>query len=965
MFHGYLIGSAKATELPNWQIEPNNTIANPITSQMVHVKINKPAESAVMYRLCTQNDDGSCKTGLVSFQGTDVYVELGFSSEKSSRLVGLYAYKGKDVNKAEDLLADKYPGITVNFDYRFRAVAYDLTAEKLPKGDFLLKATPTSTTDLDIAKQAKLYKWRFYTPVTSNDGTISWKSLSVSTTDKPELLVARSAPGIMYVGIKAVSTSNYDSTGYYEGLETVLSTTTDPAAHINKIVIQAKPETAVAPTITVGFSTNIVTSDNKIPANHKFALTKSQITLFSGGVLALPINPVSSQTENINPNYIEIELPNGISLNQPSVTSFKNKFTEVPTTISGYHRYRLEKDTGTTNWGQNNTYVNIYPTFADSMAGVANLQIKMRLYNLGEEGRTDLWQTLPITLEVPPDLRLPKRLTTSFSYANIDGGLLLNQGTNGNVDQFLNLYKKLGFNTVPARLTTVNLDTTKLLFTPKQRTTGTWEGLRYGPTFSAFYYNYVFSPSQYKRSIFNALFFDKIAPFFKITKTFDGKDALVAPTSAEFLASYDTLVTKDSFNAAFGTPFLTEDEFATEKTKFFNAIKYNIDTKGMDMAYDGILLTANLDDIEKITTTSKPEYFYLDAEDFTTYNDWKLNIPQSANAQLRKNPNESDLAEADRILSEFWDKFNYAVRKGSPDTKVVYYSSNAYNNKGMQVTPWKILQDHNFIQQTDTYIPGRNLGEFINLIRANKLALPEHYDSMPILTTGTYNEIDPQMIFDQVIHTFLNGATGFSYFGESTIDDMADVLNISKAIKLVSPFEDLIMDGDVAYSDISDINNATVSAMKKDRNYLIGVTPEDKTKNSKLTIHTGNNLYYLMVDQKTNESTLFRGPDINIDKALDTTTVYSLIPTSGSLLLTTDKHYAMSGSEITYTLAFKNTTGGTINSVIFESPIPDFATLVTSSVTNSGIIENNKIKWNVSNLTANQEFSAQYKLKVR
>lgn len=972
-FHGRFI-KVPVAFASGWQLGPNNDATHPLTSRIVNITIANPTSGAAYYRL-VKNDssklgasgkffglksDGDALKGTVNLLGMDK-----IKDHKELLLVA------KDNS---DNTIFTYPDIiTIYVDYRFESLSFDLTANLLPSGDFTIMANP-SVASASLANEpqnaVKLYSWKFYEPIFDKltGALTSWHLLSTSTTDVASLLVARSAPGTMYVAVSAKSGATYDTAGYYDGLSTVASTDIDTTAHINKIVVKTKPESGDGTAITPGFSTNTVTSDKIIPANHKFALTKNQITLFSGGMLALPINPGASQTEIINPKYIEIELPSGISLEQPSTTSFKNKFSIVtsPEIASGYHRYRLEKDGGA-NWGLNNAYVNIYPTFADNMAGATSLIMKIRLYNAGEEGRVDLWQTLPITLEVPPDLQLPKRLTTSFSYASTTGGLLLNKGADGNIDQFLNLYKKLGFNTVPNRLTTENLNTTNLLFTPAQRATKAWEGLRYGPTFSAFYNNYVTSSNQYKKSIFHALFFDQISSFFKITKTVDGKDTLVAPTGAEFLASYDTLVNKNTFNAAFGTHFLSDDDFAPEKTKFYNAIKYNIDSKGgLDMAYDGILLTANLDDIEKITATSKPEYLYLDAEDFTTYEGWRKNVSQSLNAQQRKNSGESDIDEADRMLSEFWDKFDQAVHKYSPDTKVVYYSSNAYNNKGMEVTPWNILQDHNLIQQTDTYIPGRNLGEFINLIRANKLALPEHYDNMPILTTGTYNEIDPQMIFDQAIHTFLNGATGISYFGESSIDDMADILNISKAIKLVSPFEDLVMDGDVAYNDIHDSNNAIISAMRQNSGYLIGVTPQDKTKNVSFFVQTNNNMPYKLVNQKTGLSVDVHGPDIEIPAMImDSTTVYSLMPTTGTLELKADREYVITGSEVNYTVKYKNTSPSNLTNVTFSVPVDDFAQIDAASITNGGSLLNGKINWTLSNpLAPNQEFIANFKIRV-
>ena len=55
-------------------------------------------------------------------------------------------------------------------------------------------------------------------------------------------------------------------------------------------------------------------------------------------------------------------------------------------------------------------------------------------------------------------------------------------------------------------------------------------------------------------------------------------------------------------------------------------------------------------------------------------------------------------------------------------------------------------------------------------------------------------------------------------------------LKISQAVKLVTPFEDLIIDGALADAYISSASNCVVSAMGLGGEFLIGVTPLVATK---------------------------------------------------------------------------------------------------------------------------------------
>eukprot|EP01052_Picozoa_sp_SAG31_P011709 SAG31_NODE_669_length_12945_cov_4.141912_2_plen_179_part_00 len=65
---------------------------------------------------------------------------------------------------------------------------------------------------------------------------------------------------------------------------------------------------------------------------------------------------------------------------------------------------------------------------------------------------------------------------------------------------------------------------------------------------------------------------------------------------------------------------------------------------------------------------------------------------------------------------------------------------------------------------------------------------------MPSL--GTYGQLDAVDTFEGALHSYGAGATGFSFFLGSCLDDPAKVLALSSATALASPFEDHFLKGE-------------------------------------------------------------------------------------------------------------------------------------------------------------------------
>ena len=69
----------------------------------------------------------------------------------------------------------------------------------------------------------------------------------------------------------------------------------------------------------------------------------------------------------------------------------------------------------------------------------------------------------------------------------------------------------------------------------------------------------------------------------------------------------------------------------------------------------------------------------------------------------------------------------------------------------------------------------------------------------------------------------VSGASGFSYYSGSDFHDMQYFVSIADAMRLLVPYEDLIIDG--ALAPLTSSSGCVASAMGLSGTYLIGVTP--------------------------------------------------------------------------------------------------------------------------------------------
>jgi 4-alpha-glucanotransferase len=135
---------------------------------------------------------------------------------------------------------------------------------------------------------------------------------------------------------------------------------------------------------------------------------------------------------------------------------------------------------------------------------------------------------------------------------------------------------------------------------------------------------------------------------------------------------------------------------------------------------------------------------------------------------------------------------------------------------------------------------------FAKWIRLNKQAHQAHglRGMVPWVTTGFDGVLTESQVFEQAVHLFAAGATGFNVFSDAADGDWdtwGTLLGFVRATELVLPYEEIVAFGDVAFSDLlvptasgtsvigdSGDNVLAASAMKYQGQYLIALSPLER-----------------------------------------------------------------------------------------------------------------------------------------
>ena len=556
-----------------------------------------------------------------------------------------------------------------------------------------------------------------------------------------------------------------------------------------------------------------------LPTPHRFCIVDPNVTLFAGAQLKIPLcrpDPKASvdpcQRTNIQcqpggrnanvspmgdcasndechsmpwalqveiasqPGFVSVIAPSWLKLHPRNNASTRSSADSATLNSTKALPGGLTRSTFATasrkspRWSTYNNYAPLYTTFPAENAGtrarpLPPVALQVLIHADPADADTlpvEAWQRLLARAVVTPALAaVPQRLVTSYTWA--DSSLLYDPPTPSPAQPsaFLELYRGLGFNTVPAvslpaqfkPWTASNTTVAPKPGAPPELTPAGrrgvpgWEGLLFGPEVSA-------------------------------------PDPSGGASNCKRYAP----------NASMLPPGLSAAETKLELAKWSNAHDYFLATGNLDVAYDGIFARQNNEHFCALMATTQPDWVFLDDESFGEgWVPWANTVTSSANAVARRLPGESRTNLAWRMAVELLSGFTGCLATVSPSTNVGWYAD---------PFPDQIFASAGISMQPSLYSTIRDLQDHVHTVRHARqsqgaMASGKTRHLLPWLTAGTYGQMTAVATWEGVLHTFGGGATGFSFFLASlhSLDDPAKLLALSTAIALAMPFEDHLVDG--------------------------------------------------------------------------------------------------------------------------------------------------------------------------
>jgi hypothetical protein len=541
------------------------------------------------------------------------------------------------------------------------------------------------------------------------------------------------------------------------------------------------------PKLPTGFTGPVhVTKPLRTP--HQFAIINSDLATFSGAQIRLPIaKELATEIPKVA-HFATILAPAWLVV-RPKANTTQPTYAAASLNASkpiaagsgpvvGNDEARLQQTFFSNRWETYNDAVRLYLMFDRNHAGKI-IAVHVLLHDSLDELKAathdqTLWQTVHLELVVTPDLR-PKlgagktNLTTSITWSS--AGLFYTGAAHGAHYSFLELYARLGFNTVPGVGCCPNTipgawDTPKPSWQhpggeldgryayPGNRTSEDWSGLQYGPEISGF-----------------------------------GRDFSFAKKPLNMTLLPRQFVTNEA-----------EEMLKWERAKNFTQ---NSPHSMVDLAYDGAFLRADIADFCAAINASRPPWIFVDDEGWPAFSGWVQGCC-SPNAEARRLPNETDFDLSWRMVSEFLHMWSDCLADlptaSGVRTMVGYYGT---------TFPPGIYQSASFVGMPSTYDATKDLKTFaasVQAYRRQMLAvvddglgptgqLTKRRQLLPWLTGGTYGQMTATDVFSAALHNFAGGASGFAFFADTDLDDPAKILALSSAAGLVARFEGHIFAG--------------------------------------------------------------------------------------------------------------------------------------------------------------------------
>ena len=649
----------------------------------------------------------------------------------------------------------------------------NFTAREHAPGHVTISCLPNSETLYAMAEVITWFGYDLETnppnglPTFSIDERVADGSYSTRLVSPPSISVTLSSPGTYYIGMYGAF--NGDEGGGnvpHLGVKTLAFFPSGPTGYstFQPFAIVVPYENGTQVPTPKGFTGPIhVTAP--IPGDWRLPMHRASATVFDGGDLYLPL--VKGLTDpKVGPTNVELELPIGVSIRLPV------EFANVSSVLSGggavakgFHRVRIT-NTNHDDWGYLNADVklkiNVAPGLLQGNGPCTYSGGRVRAFTgAANQARSDNWQSWTlIVAPLVPVPALPKRLTTGFCWAG--------SAEFGTTPEEFGMWRKLGFNVIPAAGVSVapffpGSKVAPGVFSAANRTGPAWAGMRYGMITNGM-------------EVFHWL--------------------SLSPAAAQAVNL-----------SAYGVP---EHEVAAERAQLVAAAYFKLKTKLMDVSYDGWFYKRNVAAVAALVKYSRPNFLSFDVETMPPFESWAKVAAHSPNFLARMKPGETRSARCLRIAQGWMGGVISAARAEMPTLQPAMYTAHAIYDSGFQLTSWPMLASLGFSTEPSFYDKMNSLDRLAASTRAERLAVGHSTSVIPWLSPGETvadggappEDTDPGLaLFNSLLQVLTSGATGFHMYTHDGFVDMSMWLAVRNAIALVTPHEDIIMDGTPAPAD--------------------------------------------------------------------------------------------------------------------------------------------------------------------
>eukprot|EP01043_Picozoa_sp_COSAG02_P027472 COSAG02_NODE_1624_length_11594_cov_6.314833_2_plen_940_part_00 len=758
---------------------------------------------------------------------------------------------------------DRSNNSTVFYDLSYTTLAHELHIRTLDHNRVTLTAVPTNQV---LAKQTKSWTWDHFVPSHSR-GDVSWLPGQIDGAYKQnhsnQYTFQFGVPGVYFVGL-VYSSNAFDlhatraAPSIYDGQFSQPAPTASlhPGGPqvFEPIAFVVPHFNGTVPVMPVSDFRGRVVQLQSIMGDLELCIPHRRLTVLGGppaaGVIYLPLCP--AYPAHLTTKHMALRSPTSKLTVLPS-RSYENGALEQNVSKLSTGRGALWLISSSSSSSSADTFSRFMELTLNAPATLigSTFAIQLAIFDgvAPPPDHSSAWQTVELSVVAWPDVQSPKHLVTAITDAPTRSLNYLFH-LDGSASSVIDIYRRLGMSVLPTsngnlidpRTPGGNYKTGQKFYFPANRTGHEWDGLKYGIEHDTF------------GNGFNG------EGFFCLATAKTG--GVGCPVNQSWLPAG-----------------LSDDQIALELRKWENAVEFWNMTGLLDISYDGFLLNRSFENLRLVTSMVQPDYIITDAEHFPPLDSYYDTISLSANAKARQRPAESDCALAARIAEEFlsiWmQSLNSAVNCFYGDTPEGGHGSHGPWDASMLAKYGEQIVPQFGLYNAQASYP---IDEFAKWIRLNKQAHQKRglHGMIPWVTTGFDGVFSDEQVFEQAVHLFAGGATGFNVFSDATDgdwDSWGTLLAFVRATELVLPYEEIVAFGDVAYFDLeyeaggggeSDQNVRAASAMKYQGQYLIALSPHEKASPMHVQVNISSSKGFVLHNLITGE----RMPVPAGDKAL-------------------------------------------------------------------------------------------------